>query len=50
MQFGTQGMTIAGAKVGHLAHLFGKYITTISAFLVADWMHLVIVTYQCFAR
>ena len=24
MQFGTQGMTIAGAKVGHLAHLFGE--------------------------
>jgi len=24
MQFGTQGMTVAGAKVGHLAHLFGE--------------------------
>lgn len=35
MQFGTQGMTIAGAKVGHLAHLFGALAGVLLVFLLS---------------
>lgn len=35
MQFGTQGMTVAGAKVGHLAHLFGALAGVLLVFLLS---------------